>query len=65
MGIEEEETVRAFLADAEGRHWDANQIDRLVNRMTPDIRYSVYAWEQPVVGRDAVREELLRQASLC
>jgi hypothetical protein len=30
--------------------------------MTPDARYHVFAWEEPFVGREAIREELLRQA---
>jgi limonene-1,2-epoxide hydrolase len=32
--------------------------------MTPDIRWHVNAWDQPIVGQDAVREELLRIAPL-
>ena len=64
MGAQDEEAVRAFLAEAEGEKWDATQIERMLNRMTPDIRYHVYAWERPVVGQDAVRAELLRQAPL-
>jgi limonene-1,2-epoxide hydrolase len=66
MGTPEEDAVRKFWAEAEvpDHHWDAAHIDRLVRYMTPDIHYHVYAWEDPVVGRDAVREELLRQAPL-
>jgi len=64
MGAQEEAAVRALLAEAEGARWDADQIERILDRMTSDIRYHVYAWEQPVVGKDAVREELLRQAPL-
>ena len=64
MGVGEEEAVRAFLTEAEGEKWDAAQIERLLDRMAPDIHYHVYAWEQPVVGRQAVRAELLRQAPL-
>ncbi len=64
MGVYEEEAVRAFLADAKGERWDADQIERLMDRMAPNISYHVYAWEHPVVGRDAVREELERQAPL-
>jgi limonene-1,2-epoxide hydrolase len=66
MGAREETAVRKFWAEAEvpGDHWNAAQIDRLVECMTPDIHYHVYAWEHPVVGKDAVREELLRQAPL-
>jgi limonene-1,2-epoxide hydrolase len=30
--------------------------------MTTDARYHVYAWEEPFVGREAIRGELLRQA---
>jgi limonene-1,2-epoxide hydrolase len=32
--------------------------------MTPDIRWHVNAWDRPIVGQDAVREEFLRLAPL-
>lgn len=64
MGAPEETTVRKFWAEMLGDQWDAAQIDRIVEYMTPDIHYHVYAWERPVVGKDAVRDELLRQAPL-
>jgi limonene-1,2-epoxide hydrolase len=66
MGAPQETAVRKFWAEAEvpGDHWDAAQVDRLVEYMSPDIHYQVYAWEHPVVGKNAVREELIRQAPL-
>jgi len=64
MGVQEEHAVRALIAEWEVPKWDADQIERMLDRMTPDIRYHVYAWERPRVGRDAVREELLRQVPL-
>ncbi len=32
--------------------------------MAADASYRVFAWEEPFVGRDAIRDELLRQAAL-
>jgi limonene-1,2-epoxide hydrolase len=66
MGATEEAIVRSFWASAGAAdgHWDAAQIDRMVEYMAPDVRYHVYAWERPVIGIDAVRDELLRQAPL-
>ena len=64
MGAKEEEAVRAFISGWQSPEWDADLIERMLDRMTPDIHYHVYAWERPVVGRDAVRDELLRQAPL-
>jgi limonene-1,2-epoxide hydrolase len=32
--------------------------------MVPKARYQVFAWQQPFVGQDAIRAELLRQAEL-
>jgi limonene-1,2-epoxide hydrolase len=48
----------------EAEHWDAAQVERVLQRMTPDAHYHVYAWEQPVVGHDAIRAEFLRQVPL-
>jgi len=62
MGIEEETVVRSFITEAEGDQWDSAQMDRVLSRMAPDARYQVYAWEDPHVGHDAIRTELLRQA---
>jgi limonene-1,2-epoxide hydrolase len=33
--------------------------------MTPDARYHLFAWEEPFVGRDAIAEELLKEAAYC
>jgi limonene-1,2-epoxide hydrolase len=64
MGQKQEDSVRAFIAGWECSKWDADLIDRMLDRMTSDIQYHVYAWERPVVGRAAVRDELLRQAPM-
>jgi len=43
---------------------DAARVERLLDRLAPDARYHVRAWQEPFVGRDAIRAELLRQAPL-
>ena len=47
----------------EGDRWDAEQIERVVRRMAHDARFHVIAWHAPLIGRDAIRDELTRQAS--
>ena len=64
MGAEQEATVRALFAELEGEEQDAAQVERVVSRLAPDARYQIFAWEEPFVGRDAIRAELLRQASV-
>ena len=64
MGIEQETAVRTFVGEWEGAQWDAAQIDRMLSRMAAGARYQVYAWEDPLVGHEAIRTELLRQAPL-
>ena len=64
MGIEHEEAVRSFLLAFEGENLDSTQIERIVSRMAPDARYHLFAWEEPFVGHDAIRDELLRQAAM-
>jgi limonene-1,2-epoxide hydrolase len=64
MGVEQEAAVRAFIADLEGEQLDAAQIERAVNRMTPDAEWHVVAWHDPFVGHDAIRAEFLREAQL-
>ena len=54
MGVEQEAAVRAFIADLEGEQLDAAQIERAVNRMTPDAEWHVVAWHDPFVGHDAI-----------
>jgi limonene-1,2-epoxide hydrolase len=63
MGQREESVVRAFVS---GWHeaFDDETIARMLDSMSDDIRYQVYAWERPIVGRDAVHEELLQQAKM-
>ena len=64
MGIAQEEAVRDFVLEAECERLDASRIERLLDRMAPDARYHVRAWQEPFVGHDAIRGELLRQAPL-
>ena len=63
MSVEQESTVLAFLAELESEQWDEARIDRAVSRMASDARYHIFAWEDPFVGHDAIRAELLREAS--
>jgi limonene-1,2-epoxide hydrolase len=64
LGIAQEEAVRDFVVEAECEHLDASRIERLLDRMAPGARYHVRAWQEPFVGHDAIRAELLRQAPL-
>jgi limonene-1,2-epoxide hydrolase len=64
VGATEEAVVRAFLAEVDVEQWDATQIDRILDHMAPDVRYHIYAWEDPLVGHDALRAEWLQQAAL-
>ena len=61
MGAGDEAAVRAFLAEQDGAEWDAAQIDRILD-MSSDVRYHIHAWEDPLVGHDAIRAQWLRQA---
>ncbi len=63
MGSEHEEAARAFILEFDGERLDLAQVERIITRMAPDASYHVFAWEEPVVGHAAIREELLRQAS--
>ena len=64
MSAEHEEAVRAFLlaADGGGERWESTQVAPILSRMAPDARYHVFAWQEPYVGHDAIRQELLREA---
>ena len=64
MGIEHEDAVRGFLLAFEGETLDSAQIERIVSRMAPDARYQIFAWKGPIVGHDAIRDELLRHAAM-
>jgi len=67
VGIEQEKAVRTFfeaMVTAENACWNSTQVDRLLGYMSPDASYHVWAWHEPFVGRDAIREELLREAPL-
>jgi limonene-1,2-epoxide hydrolase len=62
MGVEQETAVRAFVAELQGAQYDAALIARVLGHLMPDARYQVFAWEDPVVGHDAIRAELSRLA---
>src|SRR5579863_1284486 len=64
VGLEHEEIARDFLLAGGTSVWTPANVDQLVARMAPDARYHVFAWQEPFVGQDAIREELLRQAPL-
>jgi limonene-1,2-epoxide hydrolase len=64
LGIAPEQAVRDFVVETECEHMDASRIERLLDRMAPGARYHVRAWQEPFVGHDAIRGELLRQAPL-
>lgn len=64
MGAEQEAAVRAFMEEMEGEQQDSAQVERVVNRMAPHARYQIFAWDDPLVGHDAIRAELLRQAPI-
>ena len=64
MGESEKRVVQDFLEELLGHAWDDAQVERIVNRMAPNARYHVYAWERPICGEDAIRRELQRQAPL-
>jgi limonene-1,2-epoxide hydrolase len=65
MGEREEGTVREFIKEQECEgSWDDAQIDRIVSRMAPDARRHVVAWHDPIVGHDANRAQLLREAAV-
>jgi limonene-1,2-epoxide hydrolase len=62
MGLEQELAVRAFVAELQGPQYDSALIDRVLGHLTPDARYQVFAWEDPLIGHDAIRAELSRMA---
>jgi limonene-1,2-epoxide hydrolase len=64
MAIDLEASARELIADFEGPRLGAEAIDRILDRFAPDGVYHVFAWEEPHVGRDAIRTELTRQADL-
>ena len=64
MSTEQEEVVRDFMLVAAdgGERWISTQVEPILSRMAPDARYHVFAWQEPYVGHDAIRQELLREA---
>ena len=62
MGITQEQAVRDFFLEWECESLDASRIERILNRMNQDVRWHVNAWDRPLVGQNAVREELQRVA---
>jgi limonene-1,2-epoxide hydrolase len=61
MGLDQEASLREFLAEFECQRLDSSQVDRLLSHMAPDATYHVSAWEPPFTGLDAIRAELLQQ----
>jgi limonene-1,2-epoxide hydrolase len=61
--VDNKEVVRNFVLEFECDRLDSARVDAVLDRMAPDARYHVFAWEEPFVGRDAIRDELLRQAA--
>jgi limonene-1,2-epoxide hydrolase len=64
MGAENEAAARALFAELEGEQQDTAQVERVIGRLAPEARYQIFAWEEPFVGHDAIRAELLRQAAI-
>lgn len=64
MAAEHEEAVRAMLAEFEGRQIDSGAIDRMLEHISPDAAWHVFVWEPALVGHDAIRAELDRQAGI-
>lgn len=65
MDMNCEQIARDFLvAAASANEWTPDNVDRIVTGMVADAEYHVFAWQEPFVGRAAIREELLRQAPL-
>lgn len=63
MAEEPEELARSFLLEFECDRLDSARVDALLDRIAPDARYHLFAWDEPFVGRDAIRDELVRQAA--
>jgi limonene-1,2-epoxide hydrolase len=61
LGREQERAVEAFIAECEG-NWDTTKVEALLGHFATDARYHIYAWEEPLVGHDALRGEFLREA---
>jgi limonene-1,2-epoxide hydrolase len=59
-----EKLAADFLVMASANAWSPEHVEQIVSAMAPDARYHVFAWQKPFIGRDAIREELLRQAPL-
>jgi limonene-1,2-epoxide hydrolase len=64
MGVEQETVVCGLFAELEGEQQDTAQVERAVSRLASDARYQIFAWEDPFVGRDEIRAELLRQSQI-
>ena len=63
MGIEQDRGSQ-LPRETESEKWDSAQIERVLSHMAPDARYQVFAWEEPLVGHDAIRADLHRQGQL-
>jgi limonene-1,2-epoxide hydrolase len=59
MGLAQEETVRALLDS-----YVAFDRDAVAEQYAEDATLRVVAWYEPLVGRDAIRKDLDRQADV-
>jgi limonene-1,2-epoxide hydrolase len=64
MGVAEEAAVRDMLSEFDRRQIDKSAIDRMLDFIGPGARWHVFAWEPALVGHDAIRKELERQAEI-
>jgi limonene-1,2-epoxide hydrolase len=64
MTAQPEDVVRSMLAEFDHRQIDATAIDRMLAYIAPDAHWHVFAWEPALVGHDAIRAELARQAAI-
>jgi hypothetical protein len=63
VSVEHEDLVRAFILEFPRERVDRARVEVVLDPMAADARYHLFAWEDPFVGRDAIREEVLRQAA--
>jgi len=57
-----EVSLREFFDAWTCEKLDAARVDQVIGFFAENARYSVFAWQEPFVGRDAIREEITRHA---
>ena len=57
-----ESALRDFFDAWTCEKLDAARVDRVIGCFAENARYYVFAWQEPFVGRDAIREEIARHA---